>query len=536
MARFVPTGACMNAMPQSMFPQQHCLVYLTGLVLVCALLAGTPAMAQEPTSPVASELRRVLLQESSEGESPFNRTELERLYGDENFRLLWLGEDGPNHRAELLRERLQQAYREGLVPQHYHTDLIESLWDSSAPSDRMRLELLLSSAFFDYARDVRGGRVRPQQAALLWKIETVPVDPVDMLRQSLLAEDFKAFLDSLPPMHPGYQRLRQSLAQYREIESLGGWPVVPDGPTLRVGIRDTRVAALRSRLQWEAGIDLPLTTDDELFDEGLAHAVERFQARHGLQVDATVGQETLTELNASVGVRIGQIVYNMERWRWLPQLLGTRHLIVNIPAYELIAYDSDEARLTMPVIIGRTYRPTPTISGLLHTVVVNPYWTVPTKLALLDEVPRQRRNPNHLSSHKIRVYSDWNAKHELAPRQIDWSAIDRNYFPYMLRQDPGPKNALGRIKFLFNNPFSVYLHDTPKTELFDENVRTFSSGCIRVKQPLRLAAFVLGRDRSGDWSEQRVQAAIDTGETRGLRPLTRIPVYLLYLTVWVGED
>jgi murein L,D-transpeptidase YcbB/YkuD len=447
---------------------------------------------------------------------------------------VWFGSAGPNRRAVLLRQRLLEADREGLVPQHYRTELIEPLWGSANPVDRLRLELLLSSAFFDYARDLRNGRVDPQLVAQLWKVKRAQADPLTLLRVSLHFDDFGAALDLLPPVHPVYSRLRQALARYRRIESLGGWPTIPPGPALRLGERDPRVALLRLRLQREGELSLPATAED-LFDEGLAYAVERFQVRHSLDVDGVVGGKTLAALNVTVAERIEQILLNLERWRWLPQSLGRRYLLVNIPAFELIAYEEGEAKISMQVIVGTPERSTPMVSGLLHTVVLNPDWTVPRNIALRDVIPRQRRNPDYLPSLGIRVFSNWRGEEELDPHAIDWGAVNWNHYPYMLRQDPGPKNALGRVKFLFNNPFSVFLHDTPHEGLFAESNRAYSSGCVRLEEPFRLVEFLLGEEMGGAGGVM-LQAVLDSGLIYDVPLTAPTPLYLLYFTVWAGED
>jgi murein L,D-transpeptidase YcbB/YkuD len=510
--------------------------HLIGLLLCAVLSAAAAGATGEGHLPLSIELRQLLLQSPPGGESPLNWQELKRFYSAEHFQPVWLGPKGPNRRAALLRERLRQARREGLEPQHYQIALIDRLWAAGKGERRLRLELLLSSAFFDYARDVRSGRLDPQQVATLWKIEVDALDAVTLLRLSLVREDFAAALEALPPNHPVYQRLRQALAHYRHIASLGGWPVIPAGPSLKEGMSTPRVPLLRRRLQLEGDLPLPAALESDEYDEGLAYAVERFQVRHGLKVDGVVGRHTLAALNIPVGKRIEQIVRNMERWRWLPPYLGRRYLIVNIPAYELIAYEGREARLSMPVIIGTRERPTPVASGMLYKVVFNPYWTVPRNIALRDVIPRQRRDPDYMSSYRIRVYRDWSGGEELDPHDIDWAGVNWNNFSYMLRQDPGPKNPLGQVKFLFNNPYNVYLHDTPDDQLFAQDVRAYSSGCIRVEEPLRLASFVLAGEMGWGWGEEMAQAVIDTNLTYELPLTAPIAVYLLYLTAWVGED
>jgi murein L,D-transpeptidase YcbB/YkuD len=510
------------------------LITLCAIHLVLLITsAGTRlAVAQDDPLPLAIELLQPLMQE----DTALNWEELSDFYSAERFQPVWIRKGTPSQKAVRLRQCLHKARREGLVPERYHIKRIDTLWSSDSAADRLQLELLLTSAFFDYARDVRSGQIDPEKVAPLWQIKKVPVDVVTMLRLALLMDDFGEALDSLPPNHPAYRRLREALARYRTIKADGGWPYIPGGPLLRKGVRDPRVPALRHRLAMVGDLELPKAADEKRFDAALAYAVRRFQVRYGLEVDGVVGKGTLAALNVPIDKRIEQIVMTMERWRWLPQYLGRRHLIVNIPAYELIAYEDGEAKLSMPVIIGSKKRPTPVTSGLMHTVVFNPYWTVPRKIAVRDIVPRQRHNPEYMSSHHIRVFASWNDGQELDPHQIDWRAVNINHFPYMLRQDPGPDNALGKTKFLFSNRFSVYLHDTPHESLFAHSVRAYSSGCIRLEEPLRLANFVLAEEKDWRWNDAMLRAVIDTDLTYRLQLSSPVPVYLLYLTAWVGED
>lgn len=515
-------------------PQYHHR-YLLLLLAWIGSVWWLPALATEKPLPLAIELRQQLLQPPPAGDSPVRWGELNAFYAAQHFQPVWLGPEGPNARATLLRERFLRAKEHGLEPGRYQTQRIAQLWAATAPDDRLNLELLLTGAFFDYVRDNRSGSLDPQQVSPLWRIERPTVDPVTTLRLALLSGDFRLALDALPPSHPAYRRLHQALAHYRHLDELGGWAIIPAGPSLQLGMDDVRVSLLRRRLEVEGDLTLP-TAMGAVFDEPLRYAIERFQVRHGLEVDGVVGRQTLAALNVTVAERIEQIKLNMERWRWLPQQLGRRYLLVNIPAYQLIAYDEGEALLSIPVIVGTRDRRTPVTTGRLHTVVFNPYWTVPRNIALRDLIPRQRRNPDYMPSHHIRVFADWNGNEELDPQQIDWSTVNWNHFPYMLRQDPGPKNPLGKAKFLFTNPYNVYLHDTPDEALFADNTRAYSSGCIRLEEPLRLATFLLAGAGGWGWDEKMVQQVIASGLTYDIPLSTPIPVYLLYLTAWVGKD
>lgn len=271
--------------------------------------------------------------------------------------------------------------------------------------------------------------------------------------------------------------------------------------------------------------------DAQYFDQLLKYAVERFQVRHGLEMDGLVGAGTRAALNVPVSTRIEQIKLNMERWRWLPGELGERYIMVNTANFELLAFDKNKPVLGMSVITGKPERPTPVIQGMLHTLVLNPYWTLPRTIAIEDVLPKQQRNPEYLTSKGIHVFANGE---ELDPRQIDWSKADEDYFPYILRQEPGPDNALGRFKFLFSNNFDIYLHDTPSYWKFDQAMRAFSSGCIRVQEPFKLVSYLL-RSQS-EWSEQAIKAATRSGENRRIPIPDALPVYLVYFTAWGRSD
>jgi murein L,D-transpeptidase YcbB/YkuD len=312
-------------------------------------------------------------------------------------------------------------------------------------------------------------------------------------------------------------------------------PQIPSGPTLRRGQIDGRVGVLRRVL----GIlkDLEDSADDGslFFDESLERALRRFQRRHGLKVDGILGRESLSNLNRSMSERIRQIEINLERWRWLPHGLGSRYILVNIADFRLNVIEFGRSILDMRVVVGSDYRKTPVFTETIKYIVINPYWFVPFSIAVKDKLPLIRKDPSYLSKNGYRVFTGWeDDAQEVPPESIDWSRITRSNFRYRLRQDPGPQNALGRIKFMFPNRFSVYLHDTPQKPLFEKTVRTFSSGCIRVENPVELAAYVLQEDPH--WDRQRIESAISQGKRRTINLKNPIPVHLLYWTAWVEPD
>jgi len=274
---------------------------------------------------------------------------------------------------------------------------------------------------------------------------------------------------------------------------------------------------------------------DDFFDRGLELAVRRFQKRHGLTDDGVVGPATLEALNVPVAERLRQIELNLERWRWLPEDLGRRYILVNIADFELEVVEDGRRVLAMRVVTGKKMRLTPVFSGRMTYLVLNPYWHIPHKIAVKDVLPRIKRDPGYLVRQGIRVFESWDdLAPEIPPETIDWPAVTKHNFAFKLRQDPGPSNALGRVKLMFPNRFAVYLHDTPSRYMFRKNQRDFSSGCIRVEKPIDLAAYVLDGDRK--WTREKILSAIASGESRIAWLPEPIPVHVLYWTAWVDEE
>jgi L,D-transpeptidase YcbB len=341
------------------------------------------------------------------------------------------------------------------------------------------------------------------------------------------------------PVTDGFRNLHAALLQYLELQARGGWPEFPAGTILRPGAEDPRVPLLRDRLVLSGDLAPDSTTGypteagpSNRYDDALAGAVRRFQARHGLDVDGQVGPLTRAALNIPVERRIGQLLVNLERWRRMPADDGERRLIVNIPDFRAELRAHGETLATTRVIVGRANRPTPELSTRITHLVVNPTWTVPERIARLDLLPKLRNDPDYLDRGGFRVLAGWNPDARiLDPDTIDWHDI-AGRFPFVLRQAPGPANALGSLKFEMPNPYSVYLHDTPDRHLFDNAARAFSAGCIRVEGILDLAGALA--EPSG-WDRPRLEAQIRVGQTRHLRLANPVEVHLVYLTAWVGE-
>jgi murein L,D-transpeptidase YcbB/YkuD len=315
----------------------------------------------------------------------------------------------------------------------------------------------------------------------------------------------------------------------------GGWPTVPDGPSLERGDNDERIPLIRKRLM--ATGDLPEVTipNKQLFDEILENAVKKFQKRHGIATDGKIGAQTLTALNVPVENRIRQIEVNMERWRWCARDFGERYILINIANFELDVFEQDTLVIKMRAIVGKPFRSTPVFSSKMSYLVINPNWNVPKTIAVEDILPEVIKDVEYLARYNYRVLQGWgNSEIEINPTTIDWTVLNEDYFPYRFRQDPGPTNALGRIKFMFPNEYDVYIHDTPARHLFRQYSRDFSSGCIRIEKPIVLCEYVL-KD-STKWSREQILNAIKEEEEKTVGLPRSIPVHLLYWTAWVSEN
>jgi murein L,D-transpeptidase YcbB/YkuD len=468
-----------------------------------------------------------------------------RFYERRSFRPVWLCEEGPLPHTEAFVQVISQAEREGLRAASYHRASIEQLmaeqrlahsqpWSQQLRS-QVDLELLLTDAFFMYGSQMLSGQTDPRTLHEVWFANGSEIDLETRLQQAVEANHVVELLQSLRPTHVGYLELQKALVSYRDIAARGGWPVIPNGPTLQRGDRGPRVMALRTRLRLTADLDRASAPVDDVFDTALEQGLQRFQERHGLNADGVVGTSTLTALNVPAEARVRQIELNMERWRWLPHELGDRYILVNVANFALDVIEHGQSVLAMRVIIGKPERRTPFFSADMTYLVLSPHWYVPPTIAIQDKLPLIRRDPGYVARQNFKLFRDGESgATRVDPLSIDWSAVSARNFPYRLRQDPGPRNALGRVKFIFPNSYHVYLHDTPSRELFAKTERAFSSGCIRLEKPIELAEYLLRNDPR--WSRQKILATIARGAEQVVHLPTTVPVHLLYWTAWVDAQ
>lgn len=422
----------------------------------------------------------------------------------------------------------------GLNPDDYHRRVLKELRDRSqtlSPQEQADFELLLMDAFLRMASHRAYGKVNPATLDANWNFER-PLVTSDPLRELVIAMDSASpmgHLDSLLPEPDFYRDLKEALVRYRALAASGGWPKIDSGPALKPGMTDPRLSAVRALLRVTGDLSASDPQDPALFDDQLKQAVEGFQRRHGLAADGLIGPSTVAAMNSPVTSRIDQIRVNLERARWVQRDLPPDFVLVNIAGYRVYLVRGGKVVWSAKVQVGKTYRETPVFRDSIEYVVFNPTWTVPPGILRKDIIPQARKDPDVIRRKGLRVLTPDGT--EVDPQAVNWSAEG---FAYILRQDPGPGNALGQVKLMFPNEHLVYLHDTPSKDLFERSQRTASSGCIRVERPLELTELVLSGTES--WNRARIDQVIASKRTTRVDLARPMPVLILYWTAEVLED
>jgi murein L,D-transpeptidase YcbB/YkuD len=453
---------------------------------------------------------------------------LYKLYGSNP---LWLTGNGLHEtRTKALTNAILAANADGMRLDDYPigalAQAIGTLKQTKTPTAEQlaTADVLLTASYTALGEDLLTGQVDPRTVAQAWHVNPEEENVDSALVRNLRYEHLDKALATMRPTDDDYAGLSKQLQNYRVIVGKGGWQTVPETRNVKPGApADPAVlAAVRSRLAVEgivpaSGANKSGTTSApdtsaspaSTYDHDLAAAVALFQQRHGINVDSALGKETIESMNVPASYRLGEVAANMERYRWLPRSFGSRYIFVNVSAFKLEAYDSGQKALEMKVIVGQEYqdRNTPVFADSMETVIFRPYWNVPPGIAAKEIFPK---GAAYMARENMETYQE---KGETR-----------------VRQRPGPKNALGFVKFLFPNDFNIYLHDTPNHELFKEDVRAFSHGCIRVEKPAELAQWVLG------WPADKVQQEMDNPPNdKAVKVPKKIPVYITYFTTYINN-
>jgi L,D-transpeptidase YcbB len=462
---------------------------------------------------------------------------LVEYYSDPKKSLLWVDDNGLTDRARSVMQEIADAEEYGLQAADYELPNLDSLGRNSEIDRLAEAEVKISLAVLRYTRDARGGRLTPARLTKNLDPTLALPDPLLVMESIAVRGDAATYLRSFQPNHPQFEALRQELLALRSEARTPEPAVIPDGPVLKKGVEHAHVALLKKRLEMSSS-----DGSEFLFGDPLDEAVKRFQSERGLIVDGVVGAGTREALNQTTQgnlLRQRQILLNMERWRWLPQDLGTLYVHVNVPEFIARVVKDGQVIHTTRVVVGKPTSQTPIFSHKMQEIVFGPYWNVPTSIKVEEIRPYLREeapwflgggwNTSIFRQQGLRVRY---GGREVDPDAIDWNQVDiRNLEIF---QPPGPNNVLGRVKFVFPNKHDVYMHDTTQKYLFANQVRAESHGCVRVQNPERLAAILLEYDQA--WTAARVESAIQNGYDQHVPLSHKVPVHITYFTSWVNDD
>ena len=446
-------------------------------------------------------------------------------YAEQGDTPVWTAGGKLTERAKGIIARIENAAVDGLDATAYPLPPVQLGQAMAATVQAVAdADVQLSDAIVTYARHVHSGRLDPATVSPNFDYKPHLVDPLEVLADLVSTGDTDAALSSYDPQNPEFQALRVKLAELRRapVETP---VVVPDGPTLKLGVTDPRVATLRQRLKMTAPAD-----DPQVYDQAVLDAVKAWQGSAGLKTDGMIGKNALAILNKPPANPTDTVIANMERWRWMPEDLGPFYVRVNIPNFNLDIYRDGKVIHTTRIVVGQTDKQTPIFSNEIQMVDVNPTWNVPASIAVKEMLPKLLNNPGSMSGYQ--VFVNYNGHFQVVdPSMVDWQTVDMRRV--QIKQPPGDDNALGSIKFLFPNPYSVYLHDTPSKSFFQRDYRALSHGCMRVQNPWDFAAVLL----QGEPNVTVAQLKSMVGGPETQVPLAHhVPVHITYFTAWVDAD
>ena len=477
-----------------------------------------------------------------------------RFYRERKLQLGWFRNHQPVTQVKTLEAIMAKAADEGLNPKDYQFKGItaklvelEKVRDDSVRRNALerQTDIALTGTYMKWANDYYRGVANPHDKKdTSWLVKPNKIKLNKALATFLGERKSRYNYYEFAPLHPEYDQLKQALATYRALERAGGWPTLPANTILKPGQYSPAVGTLRKRLLDTAtGPVAPATKPGQpaanvaalTYDSALEAEVKQFQEDAGLKADGVVRGETLKQLNVPIGTRIDQLILNMERWRWLPKKFEPNYLLVNIPEYTLHVVEENKEVFNMRVIVGKVLHETPVFSDKMEYVVLAPYWNVPFSIIANELRDKLVANPHYLDRLDMEVVKGYGRKAvAVDPASINWANVTQATFKYTLRRRPGPKNDLGDVKFIFPNSNDIYLHDTPHGKLFSQSSRSFSHGCVRLSEPIKLATYLL-RNRP-EWDKQTILDTIATHREKYITLEEKLPVYLVYFTAWADAN
>jgi len=472
---------------------------------------------------------------SVDGVELFSQVELPQFYSYRGFELAWKDKRNKND----LKESIESSFDEGLDPADYHLEKIKELIGKSkkgklSNDELVDLDLLLSDALILYGSHLLEGKLEQSELRKNWDVEKneKPEHIDSLLTVTLHNHTVKQALENLTPNNYMYKLMKSHLKRLREEAKDGGWPAVSEGATLKPGDSSARIVEVRNYLIAVGDLKKEKVADENVYDKDLELAVKRFQIRHKLTDDAAIGKGTLGQMSIPVEERINTVLVNLERMRWIFHQPDDDFLMVNIAGFRVKRITNKEEVFDSRVIVGKYHHETPVFKGVMKYIVMNPTWTLPYSIATHETLPKLKKDPGYLAAKHMEVM-DRNGT-ILNPANIDWNQYSAGNFPFQIRQKAGPWNALGEVKFIFPNKYSVYLHDTPSRGLFNVQDRAFSHGCIRTEEKWGLLMSLM--DDPDVWNMDKINEILKSGKTTNIPLPKPINIYLIYLTAAVDQQ
>ena len=465
----------------------------------------------------------------------FSQIELPKFYTNRDFELAWTDKKNRND----LLQSIQFSFDEGLNPNDYHLEKINNILEKSdynklTNTDLVDLDFLMTDALILYASHLISGKVEQSKLRSKWDVELNqrPENIDSLLTVTLHNRRIKNALENVKPQHYFYKLMKFNLKKYRAIANNGGWPKVTEGETLKKDMLDERILEVRKYLLITGDLKVNEAKNDSIYDKALETAVKKFQTRHNLTSDGAIGKGTIAQMNVPVAGRIEMIRINLERLRWVFHNPDDDFLIVNIAGFYVKRFKNKKEIFSSRVIVGKYHRETPIFKDKIQYIVINPTWTLPYSIATHETLPKLKKDSNYLSAKHMEIM-DRNGN-VLNYNNIDFNQYSAGNFPFVIRQKAGPWNALGQVKFIFPNKYSVYLHDTPSRGLFNRQDRSFSHGCIRTESKWELLMSLM--DDLDVWNMDKINEILDSGKTTKINLTQPVNIYLMYWTTRVDQE
>ena len=485
----------------------------------------------------APEERYIILEEEL-----YSSVLIPQFYANRGFINGWISHIDSLELVDQFIEYISNIKYHGLQPEHYHLEKLNTLRDTIRINDSLetfnpypiaQIDMLLSDAFFMISSHLYNGKVNSENLTAEWGIRrNKPELALDnKLKQLISSPSCVEFMKRFYPKHPGYENmvLEAKLLEDKVATDYTTRISLPKNQqSITIWKDSSYIFLVHQKLKF-LGYSTQDTIDfsDSLI--GLFRSIKALQKAHGLNADGKLGKNTLIALDQSIEDKINTLYVNMERLRWLPDSLNKRHILVNIADFTLDFVTNQDTLVHMRTVVGKDFRQTPVFNARMTYLVFSPTWTVPPTILINDVIPSVAKDINYLASKNMKVL-DASGK-SIDPTTIDWKKAKRSgQFPYRIRQEPGEQNALGRVKFMFPNKYSVYLHDTPSKELFARDERIFSSGCIRIEKPFELAQLLL--EDTLLWSADSIRGAMSATQAKTVILEEPVDVYIFYLTAW----